>query len=299
MIKFKEHFNIPSGQPVEFLDIPMDEDLLVFIDPFLIANNKQAPILRDIYAQTGSFFEKLNRDYVVPNNVSQGLSFLGNLHEPNEYHLGYSGSNKGKAISGTRATTIFGALRNNMFARTGVTITNDAHNVLLLVGGIGQDIMSDTIANVCRNIFATFTTNQCVKHNISTSKFSRHYYTAVTGLWDLVDFDLPSYKGKPIILLPQSIASYPKGYTNSYNRFVAGNYIAQDILSGKIKVTHEGKYIMTRKDGTRRPLINQILETYRKPKAKLFEFVIEYNDSLTAFLDHVKEHYPGIDLSGI
>jgi hypothetical protein len=52
MIKFKEHFNIPSGQPVEFLDIPMDEDLLVFIDPFLIANNKQAPILRDIYAQT-------------------------------------------------------------------------------------------------------------------------------------------------------------------------------------------------------------------------------------------------------
>jgi hypothetical protein len=133
-MNFKQHFNIPTTQPVEFLNIPLNEDLEAFIDPFLIANNKQDRLIDVIFSQLTGFFTKLNQTYIVPNNRNQGLIFLDNLHEPNEYHLGYSDSNKGKAISGTRADTIFDALRNNILARAaGVTITNEAHNVLLLV----------------------------------------------------------------------------------------------------------------------------------------------------------------------
>ncbi len=296
-MNFKEHFGIPAIEPVEFLDIPLNGDIEVFIDPFLIANNRHNRMFNDIYRQLKAFFVKLNQDFISTNDRHNGLIFLDNLHEPNEYHLGYSASNKGAAISNTRAEAIFIALRNNRFARAGVTITNEAHNVLLLVTGIGQDIMSDTIANVCRDIFSAFTLEQCIKYGISTESFIRHFFNPLTGLWETVRMDLPTYQGKCIILLPKTIISSVRSYGNHYNHFVAGNYIAKDILDGKIAVAPDGSYIRTLKDGTKKALIKRIVETYGKPKDELIDFVLEYGSSLESFLDYAKEHYPAIDFS--
>lgn len=297
-MNFKEHFNITDKEP-EFLDIPLDGDLEVFIDPFLIANNRNDKLVDEVYNQLKSFFVKLNKDYIVTNDRHNGLFFLDQLHEPNEYHLGYSASNKGSAISNIRARDIFEALRNNRFARHGVSITNEAHNVLLLVTGIGQDIMSDTIANVCRDVFAEFTRQQCIKYGISTEKFTRHFFNTVSQTWETSTFELPSYLGKPIILLPRKIISSPRYYGNSYNQFIAGNYIAQDMMSGKIAVAPDGTYLRTLKDGTKKAVIKRIVETYGKPKDDLIDFVLEYGGSLDKFLDFVKERYPGIDFSDI
>ena len=88
-------------------------------------------------------------------------------------------------------------------------------------------------------------------------------------------------------------------YTNNYNHIVSGNYIAKDILDGKIAVTVDGSYIRTQKDGTRKAIIKRIVEVYGKPKEGLIDFVLEYNDSLDSFLDYEKEHYPSIDLSDL
>jgi|GEM_PF-1498324 len=294
MTTFKTHFNIPKNQAVEFLDIPLDEDLLAFICPFLIANNRQNKIVDAIFSQTKKFLEKLNKDFIVPNNKPQGLSFLSKLHEPNEYHLGYSETNKGKAISGTRAETIFNALSNNKFARQGISITNEAHNVLLLVKGIGQDIMSDTVANVCRNILSDFTLDQCLKYSIATNPVQKHYYDTLTSQWKDVNFELPSYKGKPIVLIPKDIVAPSRSYSNNYNNFVAGNYISADILNGKIKVSNEGRFISTLKNGTKRAIIKEIRKEYGKSKEDLVDFVIRYQGSLDAFLDYANEHYPAL-----
>lgn len=300
MLFFKDHFGIPKNQPVEFLDIPIDAvDIECFIDPFLIANNRSNKINSDIYAQLKSFFVKLNRDFVVPNNRLLGLEFLDNLHEPNEYHLGYSDSNKGAAISDTRAQTIFNALRNNRFARAGISITNEAHNVLLLVTGIGQDIMSDTIANVCRNLFADFTLQQCRKFNIPTQKYKRHFYEVNSNTWQYQEFELPEYCGKCIILLPQNIVSPIRSYVNHYNYFIAGNYIAKEVLAGKMLVAADGTYIRTFKDGTKKAIIKRIAQSCYKSKDNLIDYVLEYNGSLESFLDYAKQHYPAIDLSDL
>ena len=297
-MNFKKYFNITDKEP-DFLDIPIDADLEVFIDPFLIANNKNDKLIDEIYNQVKAFFVKLNKQYIVTNDRLNGLLFLDYLHEPNEYHLGYSASNKGAAISNIRAREIFDALRNNRFARRGISVTNEAHNVLLLVTGIGQDIMSDTIANVCRDIFAKFTHEQCIKYGIATQKFSRHFFNPISQNWETVSFDLPSYLGKPIILLPRKIISSPRYYGNSYNQFIAGNYIAKDMLAGKIAVASDGRYIHTLKDGTRKAVIKRIVEHYGKPKDDLIDFVLEYGGSLDKFLDYVKERYPGIDFSDL
>ncbi len=106
------------------------------------------------------------------------------MHEPNEYHLGYSGRNKGKAVSDVRAEVIYDALRNNSFSRQNIAITNEAHFVLLLVKGIGQDIMSDIIANVCRDILLKPTLKICKKHKISTITVKIDFYNAITEKWE-------------------------------------------------------------------------------------------------------------------
>lgn len=294
-MNFKEHFNIPRAQPVEFMDIPIDGDVLVYIDPFLIANNRQVSIFNSMFLQLTGFFTTLNRTYIVPNDEVQGLVFLDKLHEPNEYHLGHSATNKGRAISDTRATTIYGALRNNRFTRAGAGITNEAHNVLLLVHGIGQDIMSDTIANVCRDILATFTLRQCNIHSIPTEQFRMHYYDRTMFTWATANFDLPSYRGKPIILLPTGIISSPRSYTNRYNWFIARDYIAEEIISGEKPNPNDG-FTRTMSDGTKHAIIKRIYKVYQKPKAELVEFVLEYTDSLDRFLDYAREHLPALDL---
>jgi hypothetical protein len=298
-MNFKENFGIPAKQPVEFLNIPLNGDLEAFIDPFLIANNIQDPMIKQVHSQMIQFLTKLNREFIVPNDRVNGLPFLDNLHEPNEYHLGYSDSNKGKAISRTRAEVIFQALRGNRFAKVGISITNEAHNVLLLVTGIGQDIMSDTIANVCRDIFAKFTYNQCLLHRIPTDVFKMYYYNAISKQWENSDLQLPSYKGKPIILLPNKIVSSPRGYTSNFNNLVARNHISKDILSGKIGVNEVGVLVKTLKDGTRKAIIKRIVEEYGRPKDELIQFVLDYPGSLEEFLDYAKEHYPAIDLSDL
>jgi hypothetical protein len=159
--------------------------------------------------------------------------------------------------------------------------------------------MSDTIASVCRNVFAHFTKEQCDKHHLPTEVYNRHYFNQTSRSWQQADLELPTYQGKPIILLPDRMVSATRSYTNNYNHFVAGNYIAKDILDGKIAVTADGSYIKTLKDGTRKAIIKRIVEVYAKPKDGLIDFVLEYNGSLDSFLDYAKEHYPAIDLSDL
>lgn len=293
---FSTHFKIHSTQ-VEFVDIPLDGDLLAFICPFLIANNRQDPRIDAVYKQMSSFLTKLNRNFVMTNDVVNGLRFLSHLHEPNEYHLGYSDANKGKAMARERSQTVFDSLRRNRFAQQGISITNEAHNVLLLVDGIGQDIMSDVIANVCRNIFAEFTQEQCVKHNVPTIPTNIEYYNSTTGRWEMASYNLPEYKGKRIILLPNDIASGSRMYATHYNWFISSNYISVDLM--KAKDEPDNKTVIELKDGTKRAIIKEIYRTFKKPKHDLIDFVVKYPGSLDQFLDYAKENYPALNLDDI
>lgn len=295
---FKDNFRISKRDFVEFVNIPLDGDLLAFICPFLIANNREEEIVDRIYLQLENFFINLNRNYVVTNDRKNGLTFLSELHEPNEYHFGYSDSNKGKAIAHEKAVIIYDSLSKNKLAKQGISITNEAHNILLLVDGIGQDLMSDTISNVCRNIFAEFTQNQCIKHKIQTFKTKVRFYNSSTGKWDSIDYNLPQYKGKRIILVPKFIVSGGRAYSTRYNYFISSHYISKDIMTNKVKAQND-KMISTLKDGTKISIVKEIYKVYGKPKSELVDFVLEYKGSLEDFLDYSKLHYPALNLDNL
>ncbi|WP_166967336.1 hypothetical protein [Yeosuana marina] len=291
---FNEHFGIKSNT-TEHLNILMENDLEAFIDPYHIANNMSSMIAKRLYLRSKSFLETLNRTYVIPNDRNNGLKFLSYLGEANEYHLGYSHNNKGKGIGSTKAEIVFDSLRANKLVKAGLTITNEAHNVLLLVKGIGQDNMSDTLANVCRDILAEFTLQQCIKYSIQVADTKIEYYDHLTKKWSTKKVKLPYYKGKHIILVPQFLTSGQRIYTNHYNWFVSSNYISKDILDGKIK-TNNDSFINELKDGTKKAIIKNINSHFRKPKHELIKYVKSYSGSLIDFQDYVKSHYPSIDI---
>jgi len=244
---FSKHYGVHSND-IEFVDIPVnDEDLLAFICPFLIENNKSDKVISAISKKLKRFLTELNSKYIIPNDRIGGLRFLDHLHEPNEYHLGYSSNNKGKAVASSKEHEIFQALRNNRFARKGVSVTNEAQNVLLLVEGIGQDIMSDIIANVCRDIFAKFTTNICNKYSIKTKKVTIEYYNDISKKWETKKEKLPCNE-EHIILVPNNLVSGIRAYSNRYNWFISSNYISKEIVSNG--TPENSKMIREMKDRT-------------------------------------------------
>lgn len=298
-ISFKKGFGINSKTSIEFINIPLENDLLAFICPFLIANSTKRKLSRDIYSRMKVFLEKLNTDFIKTNDRVNGLKFLSHLHEPNEYHLGYSDVNKGKAINKSKAEKIFDALRNNRFAKKGISVTNEAHNVLLLVKGIGQDNMSDIIANVCRDLLAAYTEEQCIKHSIPLTEVTINYFNQTSKNWEDKTAQLPFYKKKRVIVVPDKMVCGDRQYSVHYNHFIASNYLSVDILNGRIPVKNEKRFVKQLKDGTKKAIIKEIEKVYGKPKSELIDFVLEYNDSLLKFQEYAKEHYPELDLSKV
>ncbi|MEZ4809392.1 MAG: hypothetical protein R2819_03455 [Allomuricauda sp.] len=297
---FTEYYGIKSAT-IDFFDIPLDEDIEVFICPFLVENTKgKINFSRKVYDRLVGFLTELNKNYIKPNKRDLGISFLSHLHEPNEIHFGYSSSNKGKAVAREKAIMIFDALRSNRFAKKGLHTTNQAHNVLLLVKGIGQDIMSDIILNVCRDIFAKFTSDVVKKHSILNIKeFECEHYNVKSKKWMKTKYELPVYQNKKIILVPKKIVSGKRAYSTRYNWFVSSNYISVQILNKPNISKKEKKLFKKLKDGTRKIIIKKVYETYKKPKEDLIQFVINYPGSLDEFIQYAKENYPEIDLSDL
>lgn len=289
---FDGHFNVTK--PTEHVNILLGSDLELFIDPYNIANNLQNKLAKKIYLRSKSFLENLNRTYIVPNDRVNGISFLSHLQEANEYGFGYSKTNKGKGIGPTKAEIIFDSLRENLFAREGVSITNEAHNVLLLVKGIGPDNMSDTLANVCRDIFADFTFDQCLLHNIPTTTLQVEYFDATRNCWMFKDVNLPTFRGKKIILVPKFLIGGERAYTTAFNWFISSNYLSKEILAGTITVNSSKGFINKLKNGTRRAIIKRINKHFKKPKGELVDFVKKYNGSLLEFQIHIKNNFPNI-----
>lgn len=289
---FNGYFNVTK--PTEHVNILLGSDLELFIDPYNIANNLHDKIAKKVYLRSRSFLENLNRTYIVPNDRTNGLAFLSHLQEANEYGFGYSKTNKGKGIGPTKAEVIFDSLSNNLFARKGVSITNEAHNVLLLVKGIGPDNMSDTLANVCRDIFAEFTLEQCHKHGIATSKDEIEYYDSNRNCWMFKDVNLPIFQGKSIILVPKFLIGSKRAYTSAFNWFISSNYLSKEILDGTLKINNSRGFVNRLKNGTRRVIIKNINKHFKKPKGELVEFVKKYNGSLLEFQLHVKNNFPNI-----
>lgn len=294
---FNSHFGIDRSS-AEHLDILLESDIKAFICPFIIKNNLNHNIARRLIKRSTAFLKTLTNDYVIPMKENEGIKFLSHLREANEYRLGYSAMNLGKGVGELKAEEIYKYFSTSKFVQKGVSVTNEAHNVLLLISGIGQDLMSDILGNICRDIFAEYTLEQCKKHITpldSLKKFNIEFFNEHTNEWDRKKVLLPIYNDKKIILIPQFICSQPRLYQNLYNWHIASFFYAPDIISGSIKVDPNDDFTIKLKNGKVIAKVRNIYDHYRKPKDQLHLHVLKYSKSLVEFQLYAKDHYLSIN----
>lgn len=288
-INFNEYFGIQDLE-TDHINIPLDEDLKAFICPYQIFNSSHLTAVQ-VKARHDVFFKYVTTDLINPESEKEAITFLSNLSEPNEYHLGYSKSNKGKGIAKEKAGKIYTSLSDHIFVKNNITITHEARHILLNVEGIGQDNMSDIISDIAKDIFAEFTLNQCEKYGITTEPYKVKYFCQENLTWKVKEMYLPYYNGKPIILLPKSILSSSRSYPERYNYHCCVNNIVPKIQKRELHIDNHNDYIKQYKT-QEKVLHNKVFKDFKKPKGSLYLFIQEYPNSLLEFDEYVKYNLP-------
>jgi hypothetical protein len=142
------HFGISLSQPeLDFVDIPMDGDLSVYVDPFGISLCDD-DMSRECNDALVEFFQTVisairNGDDVRAERMIQRLS------EPNETHLGVSrGRPQGRGVSGKQAADLYRSIAASKAARSG--LVSELAECDLFIDGIGADKISDITTNIIR-----------------------------------------------------------------------------------------------------------------------------------------------------
>lgn len=83
MQRFSQVFNLNKSQAeLDFVDIPLDTDIKLFVDPYAISIRKEA-WFQECSVLINSFFQELI-DCIRTENKSKAKRLLSNLSEPNE-----------------------------------------------------------------------------------------------------------------------------------------------------------------------------------------------------------------------
>lgn len=205
---FTNFFNINNSnghRDLNFIDIDLDKDTKLFIDPSLI-NGLLDDFCENSNNTITSFFNCIFDNF--KNNNTEALKLLLNYgHEPNETKLGMSsGKPKGKGTTSDGLYDIFKdiAHRNLM----DYELIEDPMDLCVFVHKFAEDKMSDLITNVIRNQLYQFTVAQCNNYGISLSENKTNlgkYWDIDASDWKtLYDYAL-LVNEKPILLVPKNI----------------------------------------------------------------------------------------------
>ena len=163
-MRFSEYFKLNRTQAyLDFVDIPLDTDIAVFLDPTSIKSlnsvwgNELASLLQ-------TFFETVLK-LIKSGNNDKAIKLLASLNESSEFHLGYSeGKSQGRGFGEISAETVWGALTRSKASRTG--LLRDLEDTVLLIPGVGTDMISDAVCNILRGPLIKYTQNICEYYGI-------------------------------------------------------------------------------------------------------------------------------------
>jgi hypothetical protein len=276
---FSEHYGIGLPQhELDFVDVPIDGDIPLFIDPFAIS------LRVDRWSQHCnstiiSYFDKL-LTAIRAGQDEAAIELLCHFKEPNETRLGLSEEEpQGAGIGMYQSGQLLRALKSSTAVRTGFISSLEESE--LLVKGISFDKISDLTTNIIRKQLVEYTKEQCNLFSLPLTRVPLSpYYSAETGEWISDYFELPVANGKPVLLVPKIIARYKPSYQHPkyYNHFVL-NYLQAEHLSANSSL------VKTLKNGRKVVYKSDIRPTFPGTKENLFLFSKEHPEIMHAYRD--------------
>lgn len=275
-----KHFNLRINQEkLELLDINLNNDNLLFIDPRLIESSSE-PICIEMQTSIERFWGELIKA-VKSKDSKEIIRLLSGMKEPNETKLGYSSNKvKGNSISKKLKPKLIKAIKENKAVKSG--ILSHFADVELFIEDISSDRISDITTKIIKGSLIKFTQEQCNKLSIPMEEFVQNDIFNSTNLkWEKEKVKLPSYLGKPIIFVPKNIIRLEFSANSNlscFYRYAIRNFIFHDndLL---IDITPSGK------DGELQ--LKDVKAAYPCSKESLSNWMLKYGKMLVDYKSNI------------
>ena len=204
--------NISSHSKIDFLDIYINDDVALFIDPCLIdVINSQwcMEARRTIHSYFDEFF-RAYRDY----DLEMKKYLFSHAHEVNDTKLGYGDGDNGNGNTTDGLILVFRELERLIHTKMDIRHPIDLH---VMIEDFAEDGLSDMVTNIIRKHLNDFTLEQCQKWGIQTDESEEEfaYWDYKTSSWSMYK-DRCLYVGtrkQRILLVPKSIVRHEYYYS--------------------------------------------------------------------------------------
>lgn len=250
-MRVSEYFNLGKTQAyLDFVDVPIDTDIEVFIDP---------TALRTLTSNWGSECASLVQYYFesVLNRIKSGKTneaqlLVSSLCERNEFHLGFSaGKSQGHGFGSKSAESVWGALSKSKASKSG--LLKDLEDTCLLIEGIGRDMISDAVCNIIRGPLIRYTQDICSYYGIplTPNVVSGPIWNPHTEVWENKYVTLPMTSEGKLILVPKIFVRHrlSYGYQDYYQHFLLPEMQYDELQrnSGLVELLKNGNRRVTKK----------------------------------------------------
>lgn len=265
-MRVSEFFNLNRTQPyLDFVDIPLNTDIPVFLDPNAIKSLESA-WGNELSSLLQTFFEVVLR-LIKNNQHDKAKKLLSSLNDRNEFHLGYSaGESKGHAFGSESAKSVWSALTKSKAAATG--LLQDLEDTALLIHGIGTDMISDAVCNILRGPLIKYTQDMCMYYGIplTPNVASGPIWNPQKELWEETFVSLPMTNFGKVILVPKIIVRHRLTFQcNEYYRY----FLLPEMQDEHLRAN--SSLVETLKSGERRVTKKALQEKYGKDKLAVVE----------------------------
>ena len=214
---------INGHKDIDFVDISLDSDIKLFLDPSLIQGT-QTEWCQRCHRKMDSFFTKAF-DICKEKDDHALYEILQFGHEPNETKLGLSqNQSRGKGTGPDALYQIFRGLDSKVLGTPeGIFYPSD---LCVVVKNFAEDRMSDLTTNIIRKELYEFTVQQCEKHNIPLALDE----VDLGATWNADTEQWERFSGRPLIANGRVILLVPKNIVRHYYVYGTEQYISQYVI---------------------------------------------------------------------
>ncbi|SFI42706.1 hypothetical protein SAMN05192551_1217 [Tindallia magadiensis] len=283
-----------SQQELDFIDIDLEIDYPLFIDPFLISNQKNNWVMEaDLLIK--NFFNEFKIN-IIERKYEYAVEMLSFMSEPKETCLGLSksGTMHGRGVGIINSTSIVDKIVSTKAIQKG--IVNNIEDLMIFVDDIDKDKISDMVTNIIRGKLIEYTQQQCNLWGIKLTKGETlPFWDAVDKEWIYTDSEILIVNGREIILVPKFIVSPISVFTaQSYNWFFIveqeRNFHLQRRSSiVKMKKLKNGteKYTLSKKD-TQEFIKEHDIKENSSYKSYIRDYTLRYPELFEEFVKYSK-----------
>jgi hypothetical protein len=262
---------------LDFVDVNVSRDTPLFISPTALAHLPSDWGDGCVYL-VQNFFQTVLQA-IKEGKHDRAESLLNTLKEPNETHLGVStGASRGRALGDGSAHKVWGAMAQSEAAKSG--LLRDLEDTVLLIPGVGVDIISDMTTNIIRGPLIEYTQIMCERFGITLKDGvdSGPLWDPANRRWFTRYERLPMTKFGKLLLVPKAIV-------RPDIQFKADQYYRHHILTflQKMELNAGSALVYLLADGTRKVNKTAVIQKYGSGKTMIVEQTLKHPEMLDAY----------------